>query len=160
MGCDDIALAWVHVRKDEILDFAVSVNVYGVTQHVKFFHWGVDLELFDNKFKLNTGVTGEDISRVHSVKLEWPILDNNDMAFQVCNIDTLAVCLESFNSFLREVAGNVEVVVGNEEIGEAFFDVALDLVLHLAHDFVDVATVLEHFAVEKLECWLFSGHFL
>jgi len=51
-------LAGVHKGRDEILDFAVSVDVDGVSDNAQFGTLQ-NLEGFDDQFELNTGVAGE-----------------------------------------------------------------------------------------------------
>lgn len=84
-------------------------------------------------------------------KLEGPVLDENNFSSQIGDVNIWSFGLELINGFLGEVTWNVEVVVSDEEVWEAFLDVALDLVVHLAEDFGNIATVFEHFAVKKFE---------
>jgi len=104
--------------------------------------------LFDDQFKFNTGIACENTGGVNLCKFELPVLDDDDLGFQVSDVDVGVFGFEVLNRFLGEIAWDVEVVVSDKEVWETFFDVAFDLVVHLSLDSSDISTVFENFGVK------------
>jgi hypothetical protein len=152
----------VRVRLDEGLHFIVTEQVGGVaSERDPVFLGNICLEGFDDQTNLDASIGGENISAVDAVHLERPVRDDDDLTLQVSNVDVRVLPLEVVNGLLREVACDVEVVVGHEEMREALLHEAFDLLLwNVIGQLGEVATVLHHLTVKLLECRLlvWVGH--
>jgi len=140
--------ASVGVGLDEGLHLVVSVEVDWVPGEsglvLLLGNW---LEGLNDKSNLESTVGGEDVGGVDLVHLEGPVRDNDDSRSEVGDVQVGELGVEFIDGLLGEVAGDVEVSVGDEEVGEGLLDVALDGLLGDGSS----SAVSEHVRVELFE---------
>ena len=139
---------------DQGLDLIVSVEVEWVSGEGSISL--LNLERLDNESDLNTGVRGEDGSRVDLGNLHGPFLKDEGLGFQVGNVDVRELIFEFINCFFGEVAWNVEIVIGDKEMWEGLLDEASDLLLWDVLLNVGEVSTLKDVSVELFEC---GSHF-
>jgi len=74
-------------------------------------------------------------------------LDDDNSGSEVGDVEVGVLGVELINGLLGEVAGNVEVSIGNEEVWEGFLNVALDVLVW----WVGGTSLGEHLGVKLLE---------
>lgn len=141
-GSDTRALSVIDVLVNKRFHLVISVDILGMSVQGDAARV-VSGELVDDQFELNTTVGGEDVLRFDSGELKRPVLDGDDLGSQVSDVG-IGARLEFIDGLLGEVARNVEVVIGDEEVRVRFLDIALDGGLSdLVGNLGEVTTVLE-----------------
>lgn len=135
------------------LEFVVSVEIDWVSGGVESL-LEVWLEWVDDESGLEVSIRSEDLSGVDLSELNWPVVNHDNLVSQVYDVDIGELGVEFRDGLLGEVWGNEEVAVGDEEMWVWFLDVALEGFLQVVGHLAEVATVVEEFSVELLECWL------
>ena len=136
---------------DSGLEFIVSVEVGGVTSRVEGL-LKLRLEGVDDKAALNTGVRGEDLSGVDTAELEAPFGDNDDLAFEIKNVDLREFALVLRDGGLGEVGGHIEERVRDEEVGSGLFNEDLEVLSEeIFGERIVFTTRLDHLGVKSLE---------
>jgi hypothetical protein len=143
----------VDVLVNEGLHLIVTVEVVGMTVEADLITASsLDLEGVHDKLELNTTVGGENVLRLNASKLERPLFDENDSRSEISHINVGVLSLELVNGLLREIAGNVEEVIGDKEVRRGLLNEALERgLLNFLGDLAEVTTVLEDERVEVLE---------
>ena len=60
------------------------------------------------------------------VHFEGPVGNGDDSSLKIGNVDIRVLGFEIINGFLGEVDSNVVEAIGNKEVWEGFFNIALD----------------------------------
>jgi len=140
------------------LELVISVEVGGVAGWVKgLLELELGLEGVDDESALNTSVGGEALLAVDLAELKSPLGDNNNLAFEVENVDLREFALVLLDGSISEVGGHVEERVRDEEVWLGLLDEHLKILLeHSLGESTVVSTILDHLGVKSLESG--SGH--
>jgi hypothetical protein len=109
------------------------------------------LEAVDNQLKLNTSIRGEDVLGLDLGELERPVVDDNNLGSQIGD-GSFVGCLVAIDSLFGEIARDVEVIIGDKEVGVRLLNVALDWdLLYFVWDLGEISTVLKNGRIKILE---------
>lgn len=75
---------------------------------------------------------------------------------QISDIHVGELLFEFCDSLLGEVALHEEVSIGDQEVWVGFLDVALEWLLEVLANLVEISTLVKHFSEQLLECTLLS----
>lgn len=132
------------------LHLVISEQIDGVSLGAQFL-LEVRLEWLHDQSDFQVGVGSENLSGVHFLHLEAPVVKHDNLLSEIGNAHIGEFLSEFSQSFLSEVGGNEEITICDKEMGESFLDVALDGFLEVFADLAEVTTLIEHFSVELLE---------
>lgn len=138
---------------DDGLELVISEEIDGISGWVKSF-LKVRFEWVHNQANLQVGIWCEYFGRVDFSELEWPVVNDDNFVVEINDVNVGELLMEFSYSLLGEVSCDKEVAIGDEEMRVWFFNVALEGLLQILGDFVEVTSLVEHFCEKLFESTL------